>query len=337
MIKNKFNLNKFIIGTFFATQMIFSGLILAFPLSPALAQSDAATPAQFTPQVSIPGSNYQAGEPIAAGNYDDKTGIMTSDLLAKYIISFYNYGIAIAGVLATIMLMAAGVIWLTSGGDSGKISQAKDLISGSIIGVVILTCAWIILNTINPNLTKLTNLETSVIKPDIIGCCDVGGIGFMTTSKGCKGGTIKPNTFVSAAGKCEEKICCVYNGDTCFDSTKSTCSSLDNATDFKAQAGSCNQVAACKNNVLNCSGKKEGDAAYGINGIIPKAFTSFRCYGGIVMVGAGNENEGCGTKGDAGSGICIKESETCTDTNQIGGRSCKSGLKCCLDGAVGSW
>lgn len=175
MIKNKFNFKKFVVLTFFIFQIFGVGLMMSFSTPNVLAASDAVTPAEFTPQVSVPGSDFVSQTPIKAGNYSDETGKMNTDLMAKYIIAWYNYGLAIAGVLATIMLMSAGVIWLTSGGDSGKISQAKDLISGSIIGVIILTCAWIILNTINPNLTKLSNLEITVVKKEnlsFISCCN---------------------------------------------------------------------------------------------------------------------------------------------------------------------
>ncbi len=181
MKNNRFNFKKFVVISFFIFQIIGMSLGLVFSIPAALAADDALTPAKFTPQVSVPGSVFQAGVAVDAGKYDEKTGIATSNLAASYIIAWYNYGLAIAGVLATLMLMAAGVIWLTSGGDSGKIGQAKDLISGSIVGVIILFCAWVILNTINPNLTKLSNLEVPLIKKEAVGfisCCNekTGGL-----------------------------------------------------------------------------------------------------------------------------------------------------------------
>lgn len=176
MIKKKFNLNKFFVGVFFIIQIMFAGAsLIVFNISTASAQETyGTTPLDFTPRVSIPGSNFTANTPISAGTYDSKSGKMNSDLLAKYIIAFYNYGLAVSGVLATLVLMGAGLIWLTSGGDSGKISQAKELISGAIAGIIILVCAWMILNTINPNLTKLSNISTQVVKKEekgFIKCC----------------------------------------------------------------------------------------------------------------------------------------------------------------------
>lgn len=133
----------------------------------------AADPAslEFNPQIRIPGSSLDAAS-VDVAAYDPKTGKMNSDLIGRYIQAFYNYGMAAAGILAAIVLMAGGVLWLTSGGDSGKVGQAKELIIGSIIGTIILFSSWIILNTVNPELLKLKTIETiAVKKTTFTSCC----------------------------------------------------------------------------------------------------------------------------------------------------------------------
>ena len=62
----------------------------------------------FTPQISIPNSEFN-GTAIKAGNFDEGSGKMNSDLLARYIKAFYNYGLTIAGILATLVLMGGCV------------------------------------------------------------------------------------------------------------------------------------------------------------------------------------------------------------------------------------
>lgn len=176
MIKPKANFIKFTAGIFFVLQIIGATTILSCPL-PALAadDSDSVQSLQFTPQVTIPDSGFNSGAATNVGVYDKAAGTLNSTLLANYIGAIYNYGLAIAGILATIMLMAAGVIWLTSGGDSGKISQAKELISGSIVGLIILVVSWVILNTINPDLVALKPIETKVltaVNVNRLVCCD---------------------------------------------------------------------------------------------------------------------------------------------------------------------
>ncbi|MFA5183961.1 MAG: pilin [Patescibacteria group bacterium] len=148
-------------------------LALAFPLGGALVstailatpqEAKAADPAplDYYPQVQLPVSGSGLNQAsTAVGSYKD--GVMSSDLLARYIKAIYDYGLMIGGILAAIVLMGGGVLWLTSGGNDSKVTQAKELISGSITGLVILFSSWVILNTINPDLLQLQILKTKVI------------------------------------------------------------------------------------------------------------------------------------------------------------------------------
>ena len=113
---------------------------------------------KLNPNVNIPGYGQEV-------TFDDGT----TGNIAKYIVAIYKYGISVGAILATVVIMAAGLIWLTSGGSQEKIGQAKNYISGSIIGLVILFGSYILLNTINP---ELVNFNVSSIKP--IGTLDHG-------------------------------------------------------------------------------------------------------------------------------------------------------------------
>jgi len=84
--------------------------------------------------------------------------------LAEYVVGLYNYGLAIAGILAAIILMAGGVLWLVSGGDASRITQAKELIIGSVTGLIILVSAYVLLGQINPDLNQLKPLTVGTIK-----------------------------------------------------------------------------------------------------------------------------------------------------------------------------
>lgn len=145
-------------------QLSMSFALAAWPTE-VLAQ--VSKPLQFEPQIQIPESSFSATS-VKIATFDEKTGTMNSDLLARYIQAFYNYGMAVVGILAAIVLMAGGVLWLTSGGDSGKVGQAKELIIGSIVGTGILFSSWIILNTINPELLKFAVIKTITVEPRVL-------------------------------------------------------------------------------------------------------------------------------------------------------------------------
>ncbi len=96
---------------------------------------------------------------------DGKCGV---PWIGEYINGIYNYAMSIAGILAAIILMAGGVLWLISGGDASKITQAKELIISSITGLIILAASYIILFQINPGLVNFTPIYIDQIKPIVL-------------------------------------------------------------------------------------------------------------------------------------------------------------------------
>ena len=119
-------------------------------------------------QIQIPGLVFDEADVICV-NVEGEDYSCSINWIAKYVASIYNYGLTIGGILAALMLMAGGLLWLTSGGDSGKVSKAKGLIGGSITGLVILFSAYMILYEVNPELTALKPITVGQIKDGAIG------------------------------------------------------------------------------------------------------------------------------------------------------------------------
>lgn len=372
MIKSKSNLIKFTAGIFFALQLISAIAILTCPLpAEAQSQADSVNSLIFTPQVSIPDSEFVGQTPTTVGVYDDTTGKMDSTLLARYISAIYNYGLAIAGILATLVLMGAGVIWLTSGGDSGKITQAKDLISGSIAGLIILIISWVILNTINPNLVNLKSISTTIVEKVIIqqGCCEKGSQAKMIdTKKECDqdGGIYiaSDNNYnvTVANGRClQSYVYCVVRVDcdgkiqSCYDTdinTKpvwtSNCGTLLNPVERNMdvlQTGRCSEikikegtsiVSGCAGKQATCVGAKDGTVCQTDNGQTLAGW----CYDNLCYSQLGKENERCGIRIGAfcSSLKCgdMTNAKYLEDTTGIG-RECRSAalgsdqMNCCFD------
>ncbi len=104
----------------------------------------------FTPNITIPGSKYfNRGEPI----------VVTGKTFGEYIAAFYFYFVSIAGILATVMMMYGGVLYVISTGNQQKLSEAKDVITSSIMGLLIALCSYAILLLINPNLVKFNGIS----------------------------------------------------------------------------------------------------------------------------------------------------------------------------------
>lgn len=68
---------------------------------------------------------------------------ISADELVLTIVNFVYY---IAGIVAVIVIIIAGIMYSTSLGDAGRITRAKNMILYSVIGLVILLAAFAITN-----------------------------------------------------------------------------------------------------------------------------------------------------------------------------------------------
>jgi len=76
--------------------------------------------------------------------------------LARYL---YEWGIALGGLVAFIALLIAGFAYMTSVGDPGKMKEAMDRIKSAFLGLTLLLGSWLILHTINPDLTTFREIK----------------------------------------------------------------------------------------------------------------------------------------------------------------------------------
>jgi len=135
---------------FFLIIFIFQLACLLFlTLAPSVSQ--AADPATFKPQVQIPGMDQADafGAPDSKGAYAIPGSTAS---IAKYIKVIYKYAIGIVGILAAVVLMIGGVMWIVAGGSATVIGEAKAWIGASLTGLLLALLSYLILATVNPAL-----------------------------------------------------------------------------------------------------------------------------------------------------------------------------------------
>jgi len=76
--------------------------------------------------------------------------------LPAYVTAVYRTAMVVIVLCALFMLSVGGFMYLTSAGNTAAMSTAKGVIFDSIIGLVIALVAWLLLNTINPDLVNVT-------------------------------------------------------------------------------------------------------------------------------------------------------------------------------------
>ncbi len=79
--------------------------------------------------------------------------------LYEFINYIYSWSIGIAGLLVFAVLLFGGIKYISSAGDPDKIKDAKKKITSALIGLMLVLSSFTILNTINPQLTRITPQE----------------------------------------------------------------------------------------------------------------------------------------------------------------------------------
>ncbi len=131
---------------------------------PVAVEGTSVTKAKFQiPIMSIPIDTVELTDAYCT-NQADHSGTCEIPWIAQYIQGIYKYGLGVGGILAAIVLMAGGLLWLVSAGDASKISQAKDLILGSVTGLIILMGTYLILDQINPGLNNLKSISLNILE-----------------------------------------------------------------------------------------------------------------------------------------------------------------------------
>lgn len=226
----------------------------------------------FTPTITIPGTEIEAGKAI----------LIDGNTIGRYILALYKFGVYAGGIVATLVIMAAGVVWLLAGGNTGQADQARGMIKGAIAGYALLLLSWVLLNTINPNLTRFTPLDIAVtpyipIEEQVSTCC--------ACTQRSTPPTTQCSTFVSTTSSTEGVCVCDGNsnagfsveneegcksyGSTCVfsgvnsssDATPDKCRlqmGLPSTYDCQIVSGGCGKVAQCQLSLTTgCSGDSD--------------------------------------------------------------------------------
>lgn len=133
----------------------------------AVVPTEAATnTVNFTPQITID-NDFNNGTAITIPN--------DTSAIAKYIRTIYKYAIGVVGIVAAVVLMIGGMLWITAAGNADRVSEAKAWIGASLTGLVLTLCSYLILATVNPALVNFTITPVKKVETlsgdSSMGCC----------------------------------------------------------------------------------------------------------------------------------------------------------------------
>jgi hypothetical protein len=128
-----------------ATALTMSALMFMPILIPATVHANSATTALCT------GSS---GQIAGTGSCDGSTATDSVNNIIKWVLNIFS---VIVGIAAVIMIVVGGLKYTISGGDSTRVSGAKDTILFAIVGLVVVALAQIIVHFV------LSNVQTRVV------------------------------------------------------------------------------------------------------------------------------------------------------------------------------
>lgn len=131
---------------------------------------------EFKPAIPIPGLPLQDGKII-----------INPGTLGEYIAALYKFFVGALAIVAVVIIMIAGFRWLFAGGSSERVGSAKEMISNSIVGLVIALTSYLLFNMLNPGLVNYQPLAVNAVPQEEFGSDVVSGAEVFQDTGGIQG------------------------------------------------------------------------------------------------------------------------------------------------------
>jgi hypothetical protein len=232
--------------------------------------------AEWTPpdiQIKFPDKLFQTQ--VACSDNKDGTKTCQVPWIAEYISAIYKYAVGIVGIIAVIVMMLGGVLWMTAGGSAPRVSEARAWITAALTGLVLILASYTILYTVNPDLVNLKYINIKTVKlaaptlsqgtcqwsnydkdnPNAKSCSNLSGLGQNWTKSDDK--KLCPTN--DEYNKSDYWDCCCPTLDTSFCPSGIQCQACDNCV---ASQVPCNYPTKC---FLNADLESKLETAHNID------------------------------------------------------------------------
>ena len=81
--------------------------------------------------------------------------------IGEYVQLVYEFAVGLVSIIAVVLIMIGGVRWIAAAGNESAITEAKEMITSAVMGLIIAVLSYTLLLFINP---QLTEIETSIAK-----------------------------------------------------------------------------------------------------------------------------------------------------------------------------
>jgi len=113
------------------------------------------TPPNTYTCVNLITGQYGASE---TGRFGSALGLNKTNDLKGTIANIINIVLGFLGIVAVIIILAGGFKWMTAGGNEDGVGEAKKMITGGVIGLVVIFAAWAIASFVLSSLQSATSV-----------------------------------------------------------------------------------------------------------------------------------------------------------------------------------
>jgi len=147
-VKTSLKLTAGLIAICLAAPFLYASAdVVSPPASKALGSSETLLSPESSQSAGIP---FTKSDTLPVPN----KGLPTD--LGQLIEAVFKWSLAVIGLVIFARFFYAGFLWFSSAGSADKTARAKDIMKNAIYGAFILFSAYLILNTINPDLVRST-------------------------------------------------------------------------------------------------------------------------------------------------------------------------------------
>lgn len=139
--------------------------------------------------------------------------------LSTYLVGLYQFMLSVVGIVAVMMLIVAGMRYITAAGNSASLTDAKDIAKSAIAGLLLALLSFVILKTINPDVLYLKQPGSTFNPITVTDLAACGTYEVATTTCTCRSSeVVVAADAVACASACEtppsrcipaEKVSCL--------------------------------------------------------------------------------------------------------------------------------
>lgn len=100
-------------------------------------------------------AQYSQEEDLLGLGYGQATGLGSEDLRFT-VARIINVALSLLGIIAVVLVVYAGFMWMTAAGNDEKVGKAKKILIGAVIGLAIILSAYAITNFVVKELFQAT-------------------------------------------------------------------------------------------------------------------------------------------------------------------------------------